>query len=528
MLKLVLRFFVICIILTVVVSFLILKIQSVIEEKNALGNFKLITQGVFYSLDEILKKYPEEKWQSIINKMRPENSGLIKVIPISSLPLDPKSIDEIKHNQILLIYEEKENSKKVYKKINDSYFAYEYIIDYNDIEEANRIFGWAPFLVNESLKHTPQNQWPSLLETLSKQYGYPVLFLTMDQANLNQNERDTLKKNQWVMQLPNKTDDSIQILYVPSLNYQVLKFGPIYLPYIGVYQKYILFVFTLLFVEIIIFIIALLFSYSLDKLNQLANEYGKGNFDNKVQLNSASILYPLFNHLKIMGQHINHLIASHKELTNTVSHEIRTPISRLRISLELLRESKSFYQVIERSDSMEEDIQELEGLVSEILTYAQLDRYDLTLEKKRLSLNDLIDQAIHQLEKSGLKNKLKMIKSETIYADVNARYFLRAILNLLQNADRFAKLIIIITLTKINEKYCQLIIEDDGPGIAEEDKEKVFQPFIQLKVNQALDHKNYGFGLAITQKIIVQHYWKIMLEDSSSGGARFVITIPVA
>lgn len=229
-----------------------------------------------------------------------------------------------------------------------------------------------------------------------------------------------------------------------------------------------------------------------------------------------------------MGRRINNLMLSHKDLINSVSHELRTPISRIRFSLELLKEAKNDNDIKNRTSAMEEDILELESLVSEILGYAQLDRAESIIEFNKIKIKKILCAVTNQFiksfpEKNIIVNLSKEIDNVTISA--NEKYIIRALLNLLQNAGKFANSTVKISFSTLKPNYYQIRIEDDGPGIPIQDRQRIFEPFVRLKQQPKETDEGFGFGLAITKKIIEQHGWKISVKDSDMGGARMIIDI---
>jgi two-component system OmpR family sensor kinase len=199
----------------------------------------------------------------------------------------------------------------------------------------------------------------------------------------------------------------------------------------------------------------------------------------------------------------------------------------LRFTLELLKDSKSVEQVECRALMMEEDINDLEQLISEILTYSKIDHMELTIQFAKVTIGQLIQIAIDKIK--PLQHHFVLnIDAETsnTFICANVNYASRALLNLLKNADYYAALIVKLSAIKVSEYQLQIIIEDDGCGITEDQREKVFKPFVQLAQHSIEKRSGYGLGLAITHKIIEQHQWHIHVEDSSLGGAKFIITIP--
>ena len=110
--------------------------------------------------------------------------------------------------------------------------------------------------------------------------------------------------------------------------------------------------------------------------------------------------------------------------------------------------------------------------------------------------------------------------------DFEPRLMARALGNVLQNARRYAKQRVEVDAA-INADTCRIVIDDDGPGIPEADRARIFEPFTRLDTSRNRDSGGYGLGLAIAQRIAQWHGGNIGVEDSPLGGARFVISWPV-
>lgn len=216
-----------------------------------------------------------------------------------------------------------------------------------------------------------------------------------------------------------------------------------------------------------------------------------------------------------------------QEVINGVLHDLRTPISRIRFSLKLLEEAKNNYELNSRTSAIEEDIAEIESLISEILDYGKLDQAGTAIKLEKIHINKLLESAIDNFKKLyPNKSIIVEIPGNAITLLANAKHIMRALQNLLQNAGRFSNSLVKLSFAKRNSCHHQISIEDDGPGIPSGDRERIFEPFVQLKNQPKNISHGYGFGLAITKKILDQHDWKIAVTDSDMGGAKILITIP--
>lgn len=534
MTKIIFRFFIMCVIFTLLIAFLMFYIYKIIAEKDILKNINENTYVKFVYLDNYLQHYPPQQWQKIINALRPNNASIVNILPINKLPLNKDQIIQIQKGEFVYEYTKAKGyfPAVLYKKSQHPGYVYQEYIDFSDMEKGKRFFGWPPSIIIRELQDFPEKEWPNILPQLSKKYRLPLSIYELKDLPLSDQQKQQLLDDQWFFDTRESFFYLAEFIYIPiSFSHKILVFGPLEQSFFITHSNAILFISALIIIEFIMFILTILFVRSLEKINLLANEYGQGKFDSSIQIKKTSVLFPLFLNLQVMGKRIKNLIFSHKELSHSISHELRTPLSRLHFSLELIKEDNENKKILNQIASMEDDIAELNELVSEILSYAKLDRLEATatIELKKYPIQEILDLAINKIKKS-IQNKKLIINIQNtthpIFIFANKKYILRVLQNLLLNAYRFANSTIQISLLTTNSSHCKLMIEDDGIGIPAKDRERAFEPFVQLASQPKNASRGYGLGLAITKKISDLHHWKIVLTESKLGGLGVIIDIP--
>lgn len=537
--KIIFRFLILCIFFTVLIAFFTSYVFQKIDESDVFENVKENTLVKFLYLDNHLKNLPVQEWQNAINEIQPPGASLVKVVAINNLSLNEDQISKLKRHELVYFYTKAKGyfPAVIYRRINNTEYAYQEFMDFSDAEKGRRFFGWPPAIIIKELKSMPVNLWPNSLARLSAEFGLPLSIDELKNLALTTQQKEQLLTDKWFFDVQATYHGIImkhiggnsEVIYVPISNDKILIIGPIKSNFVGAYSKFILFSSALVAIIFIMLLLSFLFFRSLKKLNELANDFGQGKFDSPTKISNNSVLYSLFSNLKIMGSRLKNLIYSHKELTNSISHELRTPISRLHFSLELLKEDNANSKILSRITAMEEDVTELDELVSEILDYAQLDRMDRKTELKKYEMHELLRMAINKFKSVDLQKRIivDIQTNKPIFIVANKKYILRALQNLLQNAYRFAQSKIRISFKEVGLSTWKLTIEDDGPGILPEDRERSFEPFVQLKQQPINYSKGYGLGLAITKKILEYHQWNIVLDESELGGLKVAIEIPV-
>lgn len=264
-------------------------------------------------------------------------------------------------------------------------------------------------------------------------------------------------------------------------------------------------------------------------LAHVTAEIGDGNLAARAGVASTASIYPLAQQINQMGGRIEQLINSQKNLLHSVSHELRTPIARLEFALEILQDSPPAMQHTDKNRArivaMQADLSELNSLVSELLNMAKLDAQG-QLMTEAIDAYDLMQTCLQHLppvpEHIQLQQKLEVQTSQLI----GDRHLLeRAIQNLLKNALKYAESKIVFTLKQQANTHV-VIVEDDGAGIPESDREKIFEAFYRLDRSRDRSTGGFGLGLAIVKQIVTLHRGSIRISQSSIGGARFEMTLP--
>jgi signal transduction histidine kinase len=252
------------------------------------------------------------------------------------------------------------------------------------------------------------------------------------------------------------------------------------------------------------------------RLSWAANEFGSGNLGSRIperkKGDQIDSLGRTFN--KMAGQ-IESLVNSHHDLLGSVAHELRTPLARMELALELIRDNPEAGE--EKLDRMEKDLKSLDNLVSELLAFNKLGRLD-TVSSEEVDLA-LLCSEVTQTEIWGRPDiTITLDGSASCMADHTL--LARAIGNLVRNAVRHAESLVNVTVSSCDGE-CSIEVTDDGKGFHPSVLEKAGVPFVK-----GPGSKGAGLGLAIASRIARLHGGTMQTTNAADGGARARLLLP--
>jgi signal transduction histidine kinase len=482
-----------------------------------------LSQGTMGLIDKGLQKTPKNKWQDYIQSINAAGGYTMQLDEIEHYKLAENIKEKIK--QTGFAYQRLNTAEFGYRKISNSKLVLKVSFGQSQHQHNSRLSKSTFELLEQALSVYPEDQWQTKIKTISQQFTFPVSVLPLGEITATENEISAMKNGDIMTLEINKKTETI-FKRINQTDY-LIRIGPFHEPFSLNYLN----VFMLLTLALIIAIPIFLWVWPLWRdllsLDSTAKQFGQGKFNTRSHIKNKSTVFPLSDTFNAMASRIQSLISSHKELTNAVSHELRTPIARLRFGMEILNQTTDKKNRQRHIEGMNKDIDELDELVAELLTYARFDREkpELVLESKSFQYwikqvikNNYIGQdsiAIHYMS-SNIKD---------INVNLESRLLSRALTNILQNAKHYAKTEIQLSISYSQTEY-EITIDDDGPGIKPDEREKVFKAFTRLDASRDKKTGGYGLGLAIVYRIIQWLDGEVCVSDSPLGGARFRFTLP--
>ena len=282
-------------------------------------------------------------------------------------------------------------------------------------------------------------------------------------------------------------------------------------------------------VGVAVYVLIISIDRRLKSLETVATRIARGELDARIGAGRRDAIGRLGDAFNSMAEHIQRLVAVQREMIHAVSHELRTPVARIRFGVQMIEDCTSETALHKQLTGIDSDIQELDELIDEILTYARLEQGGPILTFQDVDVKGIVEQVVS--EQGGVKPEMTIQAefddgSDTWkQSDVEYRYIHRAIQNLVGNATRYATSTVKVHCS-FDEETCRVDVEDDGAGIPESDWEKVFTPFARLDDSRTRSSGGYGLGLSIVRRILYWHGGQAFLGRSEMGGAKFSLVWP--
>jgi two-component system, OmpR family, osmolarity sensor histidine kinase EnvZ len=245
------------------------------------------------------------------------------------------------------------------------------------------------------------------------------------------------------------------------------------------------------------------------QLADAAEKFGKGQDTGKIKVSGAKEVRTVWKAFIRMKRRIYRQIYYRTQLLAHISHDLRTPLTRMRLATEFIKNKESI-------EDINGEIKFMENMIDEYLNFAKEEGNEHTEN------SDLVRLISTQLSSYNDPKIFFTTKFDSLNVKIKPHAIERAIINLVDNTLKFANTKVNIKLSA-TDSHWYLYVDDDGQGVPEEYHKKIFQPF--FKIDQST--KGFGLGLAIVKSIIYSHGGKIKLAKSKLGGLRVKIKVPI-
>lgn len=371
-------------------------------------------------------------------------------------------------------------------------------------------------LIEDELSAVPPNDRNRVAKTIGEEIGVDVQLLQRDEVHMSGTSQHRIPA------LVDADGNTSYLHDAASIN-AIIRLGPVIAPQ----ESLLLRMLPPLFYLSIFVVVGIWLRPLLRDVNLITDGAQRFAADYREPLSTAEStteLTGLARNIDDMSSRLSGLIRSQKELIAALSHEMRTPLARIRFALAVIG-NKDDAGLRQRIDALNDDVQEIDDLIASMLSYARLDHPDIRMHWQEVP----IDAWLHRIvEKSN--NESIAISTHTEDGPDNAwmdsRLMELALSNLLVNACRYGDGEVRCALAEQADGY-SLSVEDDGKGIPVAERETVFKAFTRIDDSRNRDTGGYGLGLAIVARIAALHGGEATVDTSADlGGAKFSIRWP--
>lgn len=395
----------------------------------------------------------------------------------------------------------------------------------SDADKEPDVYGAIFSLIEQRLQQAERQQWSANIKEFSQSLQLPISLEPLSTIVTTDGQVPGLATGEIVTM----SDTTGETLFKRVGNSDsVLSLGPIGLSRPGLSVEFILTAvfYTCLAIVILAWVWPLWKNISI--LTRATAHFGQGDFDARAQVAEKSAIAPLALTFNSMADRIQRLIDSHKELTHAVSHDLRTPLARMRFGIDMLEAQSDPQDRLRYMESMRADVDELETLINEMLTYAKFDRDAPDLNMKTMNLNQWLGKVTDDLQPLSQDKEIICDLDATscnLQVFIEPAYMARAVANLVTNALRYAKSQVRVSCSA-SESWLCIMVDDDGPGVPEQDRKRIFEAFKKQDSTRDRKYGGFGLGLSIVSRIVQWHGGQVDVIESPLGGARFQIHLP--
>ncbi|NOU52075.1 hypothetical protein HG263_16200 [Pseudoalteromonas sp. JBTF-M23] len=389
------------------------------------------------------------------------------------------------------------------------------------VQEEKPILEGIYSVINKQAQEGPISN--DVLNYWSGQFGYELDVLTVQQAEDLEVDLVQLSRAGSIIELVSGwTQDSVTAYY--QHGEQILVMSKMHVDkqaYLLYWQSLLVTILTVL--ALFVYCYVHMHKKYIKRLLNAYEAYGQGKLSLRVPTEMPAPYSVLASHFNTMAEKIESLLEEHQHMLNGISHDLKTPLARLRFALDMTRSCNSAEEYRETIQFMDEDLDALDELLDDWFLYVGLNaaRREPKIQVCRLEsiVNKVVSRSVPAYSQI---NALAHIVPD-IEVNADKKLLKRAIENLVNNACKFASSTIRVS-TRCCDGYVCIDVEDDGAGIPEDKRAAVLKPFLRLDSSRNIP--GIGLGLSIVASILNSHNGKLEICDSPLGGAKITLMLP--
>ncbi|MEK9711791.1 MAG: ATP-binding protein [Thalassolituus sp.] len=480
--------------------------------------YEEVASGSLYLMGERLTADP-----GAIKELESRFDASIRVEPLENAPSDEYDRNRLKRGQVIVNVSSDGRTASMMSAMPDGRWLHVYFDKVAEVQAR----ATASLLVEMWL--AANEPLENFLERVQPHFGYPLSVTDMALITVSDSDAARMQYGDVLVRFSVGGGTAEALLKVPGQS-TVVRLGPIekFDPY-SFRAVFVIVTTGVLLIGLGVYWVVSTFETRLRKLEQATSRLSQGHLNARVNSSGGDAVARLGTSFNRMAEHIQRLISIQREMVRAVSHELRTPVARIRFGAQIIEDSVMDDPFVSKQlAGMDADIQELDELIDEILTYARLEEGGPILDFQKVNVAGVAEQVVGEARPP---EHVTVTYEGTPpdgfpQSEVEPRYVHRAIQNLVGNAGRYAKSRVKVHCS-VSDDICRVDVEDDGPGIPEEDWDRVFSAFARLDDSRTRASGGYGLGLSIVRRIMYWHSGRAQVDRSPElGGARFSLIWP--
>lgn len=263
------------------------------------------------------------------------------------------------------------------------------------------------------------------------------------------------------------------------------------------------------------------------RLRDAVQAFTRGNLEMQVGMAGDDEVAALGRDFDIMAARMRNLLASQRHLLRDVSHELRSPLARLRVVLELVRCRGMAAEDLNR---IELELERLESLITDVLTMARLESGQVERSLREVQLASMLEEIAGDaaFEAQAQDKEVVLAVARPCWVLGDPSLLRAAVENVVRNAIRHTPPSTAVTLAlRVERGMALILVQDGGDGVPEEDLQRIFEPFARASVAREREQGGVGLGLSISRQVVTVHQGAIEAENIPDGGLRVTLRLPL-
>ncbi|MDH5305003.1 MAG: ATP-binding protein [Gammaproteobacteria bacterium] len=391
-------------------------------------------------------------------------------------------------------------------------------LQYRAQPDVNRWLGSTFRLITARLEEVPAAERAAVVNDIAGELGIGVHLLARDEVHMNDIADEGL------FPLVDSQGNTSYLHDAQAID-AIIRLGPIAAPEDSLLLDLLPPIFYLsIFIVVGLWLRPLLID--IDVISKGAQRFAADYRDPPTTAIKTTELTPLARNIDEMAAKLSSVLRSQKELIAALSHEMRTPLARIRFALAVI-DDKARQELKPKLVAMNEDVREIDELVSSMLNYARLDHPDIEMNWQAVPTRNWLDNVISKAPGDLIRIEANATGNTPGSVRMDPRLMELALSNLVVNATHYARREVRCSLAQDGDDYV-LTVEDDGPGVPLDEREKIFKAFTRIDDSRNRETGGYGLGLAVVARVAELHGGLASVDASPAlGGARFSVRWPV-